>query len=154
MLQLAVALLRAASAAPACVKGSSKGSAKRGSPRSRWEPPVFVPWHSSEAGRRLQGRGRTAEITLREITNKQGVSMPRYEFLCEKCKTPFELTMTISEREKSTPKCPTCKGTKVVHNSAGSWRRPRRRADRQPGGRKDHVNIRLRLSPDRPKVRA
>jgi putative FmdB family regulatory protein len=40
--------------------------------------------------------------------------MPRYEFLCEKCKKPFELTMTISEREKAKPKCPTCQGMKVV----------------------------------------
>lgn len=39
--------------------------------------------------------------------------MPRYEFLCEKCRKPFELTMTISEREKTKPKCPRCKGTKV-----------------------------------------
>jgi putative FmdB family regulatory protein len=45
--------------------------------------------------------------------------MPRYEFLCEKCKKPFELTMTISEREKSTPKCPKCKGTKVVPQFSG-----------------------------------
>jgi hypothetical protein len=27
--------------------------------------------------------------------------MPRYEFLCEKCKKPFKLTMTISERGKA-----------------------------------------------------
>jgi putative FmdB family regulatory protein len=40
--------------------------------------------------------------------------MPRYEFLCEKCKKPFELTMTISERERAKPKCPTCGNTKVV----------------------------------------
>ena len=45
--------------------------------------------------------------------------MPRYEFLCEKCKKPFELIMTISQREKSTPKCPRCKGTKVVLQLAG-----------------------------------
>jgi putative FmdB family regulatory protein len=38
--------------------------------------------------------------------------MPRYEVLCEKCKKPFELIMTIAEREKAKPKCPTCKGTK------------------------------------------
>jgi putative FmdB family regulatory protein len=44
--------------------------------------------------------------------------MPRYEFLCEKCKKPFELTMTISEREKAKPKCPTCQGTKVVPQPA------------------------------------
>jgi hypothetical protein len=26
--------------------------------------------------------------------------MPRYEFVCETCKQPFELLLTISEREK------------------------------------------------------
>jgi hypothetical protein len=29
--------------------------------------------------------------------------MPRYEFLCRKCKKAFELTMTIAEREKAKP---------------------------------------------------
>jgi len=44
------------------------------------------------------------------------ITMPRYEFVCEKCKTskPFELTMTISEREKARIRCPTCKSTKVT----------------------------------------
>jgi putative FmdB family regulatory protein len=45
---------------------------------------------------------------------EQRSDMPRYEFLCEKCKKSFELIMTISEREKAQVKCPTCKGTKVV----------------------------------------
>ena len=45
--------------------------------------------------------------------------MPRYEFLCAKCKKPFELTMTISEREKVKPKCPKCKGTKVTPQLSG-----------------------------------
>jgi putative FmdB family regulatory protein len=40
--------------------------------------------------------------------------MPRYEYLCEKCKKPFELTMTISEHEKAKVTCPKCKGTHVV----------------------------------------
>ena len=26
--------------------------------------------------------------------------MPQYEFLCEKCQKPFQLTMTITEHEK------------------------------------------------------
>jgi putative FmdB family regulatory protein len=39
--------------------------------------------------------------------------MPRYEFMCETCKKPFELTLTIAEREKTKPTCPACKGTKV-----------------------------------------
>jgi putative FmdB family regulatory protein len=55
--------------------------------------------------------------------------MPRYEFMCEKCKKPFELTLTISEREKATPKCPTCKGTKTRPQFTSSWRRPPRRAE-------------------------
>ena len=40
--------------------------------------------------------------------------MPRYEFLCEKCQKPFELTMTISEHEKGNVRCPTCKSTRIV----------------------------------------
>jgi putative FmdB family regulatory protein len=45
--------------------------------------------------------------------------MPRYEFLCEKCQKPFELVMTLSERDKAVVKCPTCKGTKVVPQFSG-----------------------------------
>ena len=45
--------------------------------------------------------------------------MPRYEFMCEKCKKPFELIMTISEREKTRPTCPKCKGDKVVPQFSG-----------------------------------
>ncbi len=45
--------------------------------------------------------------------------MPRYEFMCAKCKKPFELTMTISERGKVKPRCPKCKGTKVVPQFGG-----------------------------------
>ncbi len=44
--------------------------------------------------------------------------MPRYEFLCQKCKKSFELIMTIAEREKAKVKCPKCKGTKVVSQLA------------------------------------
>jgi hypothetical protein len=44
--------------------------------------------------------------------------MPRYEFLCETCKKPFELVMTIAEREKAKPK--TYRGTKIVPTSKRS----------------------------------
>jgi putative FmdB family regulatory protein len=40
--------------------------------------------------------------------------MPRYEFMCEKCKEAFELTMTIAERGKARTRCPNCKSTKVL----------------------------------------
>ena len=33
--------------------------------------------------------------------------------MCEKCKKPFELTLTISERANAKVKCPTCKGPTV-----------------------------------------
>jgi putative FmdB family regulatory protein len=45
--------------------------------------------------------------------------MPRYEFLCEKCRKPFELIMTISERVGAKPKCPKCKGTRVTPQLTG-----------------------------------
>ena len=45
--------------------------------------------------------------------------MPRYEFICEKCQKPFELTMTVSEREKGKVRCPTCKSTRVVAQLIG-----------------------------------
>ena len=40
--------------------------------------------------------------------------MPRYEFMCEKCKKPFELTLTIPERAQANMRCPTCQGTEVT----------------------------------------
>ena len=45
--------------------------------------------------------------------------MPRYEFLCETCKKPFERIMTISERAEAKPECPNCKGAKVVPQFGG-----------------------------------
>ncbi len=39
--------------------------------------------------------------------------MPVYEFICEKCKKPFTLTMKFSEYEKTKVTCPKCKSTKV-----------------------------------------
>lgn len=55
------------------------------------------------------------------VTNErpEGTAMPRYEFLCEKCRKPFEVTMTISEREKVKAACPRCKGTNVTPQLAG-----------------------------------
>jgi len=45
--------------------------------------------------------------------NEEG-TMPRYEFVCEKCNKPFELIITISKREKGGVKCPKCKSSNVV----------------------------------------
>jgi len=41
------------------------------------------------------------------------------EFAVQKCRKPFELTMTISEREKAKVKCPKCKSTKVAPQLGG-----------------------------------
>jgi len=43
--------------------------------------------------------------------------MPVYEFLCEKCNKPFELTCSLSEYERDAKKkirCPKCASTRVV----------------------------------------
>ncbi len=45
--------------------------------------------------------------------------MPRYEFMCEKCKKAFEVTLTISQRGKARVRCPTCKSAKVVPQLGG-----------------------------------
>jgi putative FmdB family regulatory protein len=49
----------------------------------------------------------------------EGCTMPRYEFVCEKCNKPFETIMTISEREKGEMKCPKCKGSQVLPQLGG-----------------------------------
>lgn len=46
-------------------------------------------------------------------------TMPRYEFLCLKCSKPFELRMSMSEREKIKVKCPKCNGTKITPQLGG-----------------------------------
>lgn len=40
--------------------------------------------------------------------------MPKYEFMCDACQKPFELTMTMSERAEAKITCPTCNGRKVI----------------------------------------
>jgi putative FmdB family regulatory protein len=45
--------------------------------------------------------------------------MPRYEFLCEACRKPFERIMTMTEREKADVRCPECQGTRVVPQLSG-----------------------------------
>jgi putative FmdB family regulatory protein len=64
----------------------------------------------------------------RKAPERGGGPMPRYEFLCETCKKPSELTMTISAREKTEPKCPTCKGTKVVPQFSGFMTQTRKKS--------------------------
>jgi len=39
--------------------------------------------------------------------------MPTYEFLCTKCQKEFSVTMTMREREKKKPTCPTCGSTEL-----------------------------------------
>jgi len=39
--------------------------------------------------------------------------MPTYEFMCEKCKKPFSVVISISEYEKKKFRCPKCKSAKV-----------------------------------------
>ena len=39
--------------------------------------------------------------------------MPTYEFVCEKCKKNFTLTIKVAEYDKKKFRCPKCKGNKV-----------------------------------------
>jgi putative FmdB family regulatory protein len=39
--------------------------------------------------------------------------MPIYEFICEKCNTPFTLDIKVLEYEKKKFQCPKCKSGKV-----------------------------------------
>ncbi len=45
--------------------------------------------------------------------------MPTYEYLCEKCQKPFEITMTLSKREKAKIRCPKCKSTNITPQLSG-----------------------------------
>jgi putative FmdB family regulatory protein len=39
--------------------------------------------------------------------------MPTYEFLCDKCKKTFTLSMSIPDYEKKKYSCPKCKSKKL-----------------------------------------
>ncbi|RPH50152.1 MAG: zinc ribbon domain-containing protein [Desulfobacteraceae bacterium] len=39
--------------------------------------------------------------------------MPTYEFICEKCKKPFTLILSVKEHAKGKFKCPKCKNGEV-----------------------------------------
>jgi putative FmdB family regulatory protein len=40
-------------------------------------------------------------------------TMPTYEFRCLKCNGSFEKIMTVAQREKARPVCPSCRSRKV-----------------------------------------
>ena len=76
---------------------------------------TFAAKSTTSSQRRVAG----LPLDLVELAQIEKRTMPRYEFLCEKCQKPFELTMTIAEHEKGNVRCPTCKGTKVVPQLSG-----------------------------------
>ena len=48
------------------------------------------------------------------------VAMPCYEFYCEDCNKPFEISPTLEEYEKNEIACPKC-GGKHVHQEAACF---------------------------------
>jgi len=45
--------------------------------------------------------------------------MPTYSYLCESCKKPFEIRMSIRDKETRKPLCPSCGGEKVEQQILG-----------------------------------
>jgi len=39
--------------------------------------------------------------------------MPTYEFICQKCKKPFSMILSIKEHGTKKIRCPKCKSTRV-----------------------------------------
>jgi putative FmdB family regulatory protein len=44
---------------------------------------------------------------------KEGLTMPHYEFYCERCKKEVTLILSIGERERGDYACPGCGGKKL-----------------------------------------
>jgi putative FmdB family regulatory protein len=45
--------------------------------------------------------------------------MPTYAYLCCACGRPFEIQMSIREKEESKPRCPVCGSAKVEQQLFG-----------------------------------
>jgi putative FmdB family regulatory protein len=101
--------------------------------RSYRGPPAVVPrlgkgmlcarsMETSKRVRKPEPLIKGARILLRHpskqdivwLTKSTEPPMPIYEYRCKKCDKSFTLTMSISEHEKKTARCPECKSTKVV----------------------------------------
>jgi len=52
-------------------------------------------------------------VFLIDQTQEGGKIMPEYEYRCEGCKHVFSIYRRISDRERSKPSCPKCKGKKT-----------------------------------------
>jgi putative FmdB family regulatory protein len=55
-----------------------------------------------------------------ERPRKKEGAMPTYDYLCTKCQKEFTVTMTVRERESTTPACPGC-GSKELEPVMGSF---------------------------------
>lgn len=45
--------------------------------------------------------------------------MPTYDYRCEDCGHEFELVLSISEHDKTTPACPKCQSQRVQQTVTG-----------------------------------
>ncbi len=54
--------------------------------------------------------------------------MPTYVFRCGKCGAEFERRMSVAEREKARPVCPSCKGRKVEPVLSGFFAKTSRKS--------------------------
>jgi putative FmdB family regulatory protein len=65
-----------------------------------------------------QEKRKAKQVAWKPI-QKGGMTMPTYEFVCEKCKKRFTLILKIAEYEKKDFRCPKCKSKKVTQKIAG-----------------------------------
>ena len=55
----------------------------------------------------------SSERNPEKVTSEKEITMPVYEFKCQKCEHNFSLIMTIAEYEKKKFTCPKCKSDKL-----------------------------------------
>jgi putative FmdB family regulatory protein len=66
----------------------------------------------SSPSRHLFARGAKAGIRARRKP------MPRYAFMCERCKKAFEVVLTVAARAAAKVACPTCGSREVIPQMA------------------------------------
>jgi putative FmdB family regulatory protein len=86
------------------------------------EPGVGRGWTAGRLDRLDLDPRRSKRIGRVEATDgREVVIMPIYDYVCHACGHEFQLVERISEHEKTKPRCPECKSTKVERVLTGAF---------------------------------